>query len=245
MEREESDAMTARILVVEDDAAIAELIEFTLAQAAFPTVRAESAERALSIVRESVPSLALVDWMLPGMTGLSLVQKLRQEPRTAQLPMIMVSARLDESQRVAALDQGVDDYLTKPFSPRELVARIRALLRRRAPETVDSVITIGPLRLDPSIHLVTLSGEALELRLIEFKLLRLLMTHPNRVFNRSQLLDRIWGDHVFIEERTVDVHVRRLRLALGETGRSLITTVRGGGYKLVAPVIERDRPIAA
>ena len=233
--------MTVRILIVEDDAAIGELIEFTLTQADFEASRVESAERGLIAVREAVPALLLVDWMLPGMSGLALIQKLRQETRTAQLPIIMVSARGDESQRVAALDSGADDYLTKPFSPRELVARIRSLLRRRAPETSDAVITIGPLRLDPTVHAVTLHGVRLELRLIEFKLLRLLMTHPNQVFNRTQLLDRIWGDHVFIEERTVDVHVRRLRLALGEAGRTLITTVRGGGYKMIAP---RSAPIA-
>lgn len=225
--------MSSRVLIVEDDAAIAELIEFTLQQAGYEPIRAESAERALAAVRESLPVLALVDWMLPGMSGLSLVQKLRLEARTAHLPIIMVTARTDEGQRITGLDYGADDYLTKPFSPRELVARIRALLRRRSPESSDAVLSVGPLRLDPAAHAVSLNGQRIELRLIEFKLLRLMMAHPNRVFDRTQLLDRIWGDHVFIEERTVDVHVRRLRLALGSVGREFIATVRGGGYKLI------------
>lgn len=224
-----------KVLVVEDDPAVAELLQYTLEQAGFATTLAASAESALIAVRGAVPMLALVDWMLPGMSGVALVQRLRQDPRTGALPVLMVTALGEEVNRLAGLDQGADDYITKPFSPRELVARARALLRRRAPENSDAVLCVGPLRLDPVNHSVTRSGEPIALRLIEFRMLRLLMAYPNRVFGRTQFLDRIWGDHVFIEDRTVDVHVRRLRIALGAVGRKMITTVRGGGYKLCAP----------
>jgi two-component system, OmpR family, phosphate regulon response regulator PhoB len=222
------------VLVVEDDLGIAELLLYTLDQSGFLAARADSAERALDLVRTAVPSLALIDWMLPGISGIALVQKLRQEARTAQLPIIMVTARADASHHVTGLGHGADDYVAKPFSPRELVARIRAVLRRRAPEHADLVLTVGEIELDPLAHRVSVAGRRIELRDIEFKLLRFFASHPDCVFSRSNLLDRVWGDHVFIEERTVDVHVRRLRMALGQAAGDTIVTVRGGGYKLIS-----------
>ena len=220
------------VLVVEDDPAIQELVKFTLEEAGFGVIVAASAEDALARISAILPDVALIDWMLPGMSGLALAQRIRAEARTRPLPIIMLTARAAESDRVAGLEQGADDYLTKPFSPRELVARIRAVLRRRAPEQSDEVLEVGPLRLDPGSHSVTWQNRALEIGPTEFKLLRFLMTQPGRVFTRAQLLDKVWGDHVFIEERTVDVHVRRLRLALGVDGEALVETVRGVGYKL-------------
>jgi two-component system phosphate regulon response regulator PhoB len=220
------------VLVVEDDPTIHELVRFTLEEAGFGVVAASSAEQALDRLREVLPDVVLIDWMLPGMTGLALAQRVRAEARTRALPIIMVTARAQEADRVAGLEQGADDYITKPFSPRELVARIRAVLRRRAPEQAGDVLEVGPLRLDPSSHTVSINGTPLDMGPTEFKLLRFLMTQPGRVFTRAQLLDKVWGDHVFIEERTIDVHVRRLRLALGADGESMIETVRGVGYKL-------------
>ena len=225
-------ANVTTVLVVEDDPAIHELVRFTLEGAGFGVVHAASAEQAIDLVNAVLPDIVLVDWMLPGMSGLALAQRLRAEARSRALPIIMVTARAAESDRVAGLEQGADDYLTKPFSPRELVARVRAVLRRRTPEQSDEVLTVGPLRLDPVSHTVSLNGQRLEVGPTEFRLLRFLLTQPERVFTRAQLLDRVWGDHVFIEERTVDVHVRRLRLALGTENEDLVETVRGVGYKL-------------
>lgn len=222
------------VLVVEDDPAIGELIQFTLEQAGYSVTRAQSAEQALKLVRTVVPAVAVIDWMLPGMPGVSLVRQLRQQERTAELSLIMVTARAEEADRITGLEHGADDYIAKPFSPRELVARVRALVRRRAPESSDEVLSCGPLRLDPTTYQVTVEGRRLEMRLVEFKLLRLLMAYPERVFSRTDLLDRVWGDHVFIEERTVDVHIRRLRLSLGPDLRDMVVTVRSGGYKLTA-----------
>lgn len=230
----EETMLRSSVLVVEDDPGIGELILYTLEQSGFSVAIAESAERAMELVRRAMPSLALVDWTLPGISGLSLVQKLRQDARTARLPIIMVTARGEEAHRVAGLGHGADDYVAKPFSPRELVARIRAVIRRRAPEHADQVLTVGPIELDPMAFRVSVGGRRIELRDIEFKLLRFLASHANCVFSRADLLDRVWGDHIFIEERTVDVHVRRLRIALGPPVDDAIVTVRGGGYKLVA-----------
>ncbi|MCK6384148.1 MAG: phosphate regulon transcriptional regulator PhoB [Rhodocyclaceae bacterium] len=226
--------MTTKILVVEDDPAIQELIRFTLQKAGLAPVAAESAEAAEAALRAELPDVVLIDWMLPKMSGLALARKLRAEGRTARLPLIMVTARGEEGDRVAGLESGADDYLVKPFSPRELVARIQAVLRRRAPHAAEMKLAIGPLQLDPISYEVTLGGRAVELASAEFKLLRFFMAHPGRVFSRSQVLDQVWGDHVFIEERTVDVHIRRLRQALGPKGEQLIETVRGAGYKLAS-----------
>ena len=227
--------MTTRVLVVEDDPAIQELIRFTLQKAGLKPIAALSGEDAQAALNAELPDVVLIDWMLPKMTGLALARELRGAPRTAKLPLIMVTAKGEEGDRVAGLEGGADDYLVKPFSPRELVARIQAVLRRRAPHAAEMTLAVGPLQLDPISYEVTLDGRAVELASAEFKLLRFFMAHPGRVFSRAQVLDQVWGDHVFIEERTVDVHIRRLRQALGPKGEALLETVRGAGYKLTLP----------
>ena len=226
--------MGARVLVVEDEPAVQELIRYTLEQAGLEPLPVDSAEEALTSLRDELPDAVLIDWMLPNKSGLALARELRETPRTADLPLIMVTARGEEADRVKGLEQGLDDYVVKPFSPRELVARIQAVLRRRAPHASDSELSAGPLVLNPASHEVTLAGNPLDIGPTEFRLLRFFMAHPERVYSRAQLLDQVWGDHVFIEERTVDVHIRRLRLALGDEGENLIKTVRGAGYKLSA-----------
>ena len=226
--------MGARVLVVEDEPAVQELIRYTLEQAGLEPLPVDSAEDALASLRDELPDAVLIDWMLPNKSGLALARELRETPRTADLPLIMVTARGEEADRVKGLEQGLDDYVVKPFSPRELVARIQAVLRRRAPHASDSELSAGLLVLNPVSHEVTLAGNPLDIGPTEFRLLRFFMAHPERVYSRAQLLDQVWGDHVFIEERTVDVHIRRLRLALSDEGENLIKTVRGAGYKLSA-----------
>jgi two-component system, OmpR family, phosphate regulon response regulator PhoB len=226
--------MTARILFVEDEPAVQELLRYTLEQAGMEALAAASAEDALGMLHDELPDAVLIDWMLPNKSGMTLARELRETPRTAELPILMVTARGAEADRVKGLEQGADDYVVKPFSPRELVARVQAVLRRRAPHASDSEITVGGLTLNPVSHEVTLNGRALNLGPTEFRMLHFLLAHPERVYNRAQLLDHVWGDHVFIEERTVDVHIRRLRQALGEDGEQLVKTVRGAGYKLSA-----------
>ena len=225
------------VLVVEDESAIAELIAINLRHAGFEVNVAVDAEAAQRQVDRMLPDLVLVDWMLPGQSGLQLARRWRADARTRELPIIMLTARADESDKIAGLDAGADDYLTKPFSTKELLARIRAVLRRKAPEALDTAVEVRGLRLDPATRRVSrqLDGEAREIRLgpTEFRLLHFLMTHTERVHSRAQLLDRVWGDHVFIEERTVDVHVKRLREALTPVQcAGLIETVRGAGYRL-------------
>ncbi|HET9702032.1 MAG TPA: phosphate regulon transcriptional regulator PhoB [Burkholderiales bacterium] len=227
--------MTATILVVEDEPAIQELITYNLQLAGHLALRADNAEQALSLVREALPDVILLDWMLPGATGIELARRLRSEERTRDIPIIMLTARSDERDKVLGLETGADDYVTKPFSPRELLARIKAVLRRRAPQMTDDAVEIGGLTLDPATHRVLASGGKVDLGPTEFRLLHFLMTHPERVHSRAQLLDQVWGDHVFVEERTVDVHIRRLRKALEPTGLdNLVQTVRGSGYRLSA-----------
>ncbi|WP_035059658.1 phosphate regulon transcriptional regulator PhoB [Andreprevotia chitinilytica] len=227
--------MPANILLVEDEPAIQELIAFNLTQAGHHVMRADSAESAQHIVRNALPDLILLDWMLPGMTGIELARKLRSEERTKTIPLIMLTARSDEQDKITGLDTGADDYITKPFSPRELQARIKAVLRRRSPQVTDDVVEVQGLRLDPTTHRVTGNNDHIDLGPTEFRLLHYFMTHPERVHSRAQLLDQVWGDHVFVEERTVDVHIRRLRSALEATGFDrLIQTVRGTGYRLSA-----------
>ena len=227
--------MNATILVVEDEPAIQELITLNLEQAGYNPMRAADAEQAIELVRDELPDLVLLDWMLPGMSGIELARRLRADRRTREVPIIMLTARAEEPDKLAGLDIGADDYVTKPFSPRELNARIKALLRRRAPQATDDTIEAGGLKLDPVSHRVSGNGVPLMLGPTEFRLLHFLMTHPERVYSRTQLLDQVWGDHVFVEERTVDVHIRRLRKALEETGHdSLIDTVRGAGYRFSA-----------
>jgi two-component system phosphate regulon response regulator PhoB len=223
-----------QILVVEDEAAIQELLRYTLEQAGFEAVLAGSGEQALSKVRGELPDAVLIDLMLPGVSGMALAKQFRADPRTRDLPLLMVTARVDEADRVHGLESGADDYITKPFSPKELVARIRAVLRRRAPHQSGDAVESGDIRLDPATHVTTKAGREIALGPTEFALLQYLMTHPNRVHGRNQLLNALHGDHRFLEERTVDVYIRRLRVGLGEHGHSLIQTVRGVGYRFVA-----------
>lgn len=224
--------MPATILLVEDEPAIQELIAANLMRAGHHVVRASDAETAQRIVRDALPDLILLDWMLPGMSGVEFARRLRGEERTRGIPLIMLTARGEEQDKVLGLESGADDYITKPFSPRELVARIKAVLRRRAPETTEDPVELGGLRLDPATHRLAAGASPITLGPTEFRLLHFLMTHPERVHSRAQLLDQVWGDHVFVEERTVDVHIRRLRCALEPTGHDgLVQTVRGSGYR--------------
>lgn len=225
--------MSATILVVEDEPAIQELISYSLRQARHEVFCAKSAEQALDVVNNVLPDLVLLDWMLPGTSGVEFARVLRRSARTKSIPIIMLTARAEESDKVAGLEIGADDYITKPFSPRELLARIKAVLRRRSPEAADDIVEIGGLRLDAATHRVTANENEVALGPTEFRLLHFLMTHSERVHTRSQLLDQVWGDHVFVEDRTVDVHIRRLRKALEFSGKdALVQTVRGSGYRL-------------
>ena len=231
----------SRVLVVEDESAIAELVSINLRHAGYDVVIAATAERAQLEVDRELPDLVLLDWMLPGASGLQLARRWRGEARTRELPIIMLTARNEEADRVGGLDAGADDYLTKPFSTKELLARMRAVLRRKAPEALDSAVEVAGLRLDPTTRRVTrlIDGQSREVKVgpTEFRLLHFFMTHPERVHSRSQLLDRVWGDHVFIEERTVDVHVKRLREALAPADcAAMIETVRGAGYRFTAGI---------
>jgi two-component system, OmpR family, phosphate regulon response regulator PhoB len=222
----------SRILVVEDESAIAELIAMNLRHAGHLVVLAVSAEQAQREVDAVLPDLVLLDWMLPGQTGLALARQWRGAERTRELPLILLTARSEEIDKVAGLDAGADDYLTKPFSPKELMARIRAVLRRKAPEALDEMVELGGLRLDPANRRVQCRGTDLKLGPTEFRLLHFFITHPERIHSRAQLLDKVWGDHVFIEERTVDVHVKRLREALAPAqAAGMVETVRGAGYR--------------
>jgi two-component system phosphate regulon response regulator PhoB len=227
--------MSALVLVIEDDPAIRELLRYALVQAGFDIQLTASAEEGLASVHERLPDVLLVDLMLPGMSGISFARQIRQDSRTRALPLIMVTARAEEADRIAGLDIGADDYVTKPFSAKELVARIRAVLRRRAPQHGDQPIDFGGLYLDPSAHQVSWQGHPLDLGATEFKLLQYLLSQPGRVFSRQQLLNGVWGDHRFIEERTVDVYVRRLRAAMGPGAEDLVETVRGVGYRMATP----------
>ncbi|WP_297486120.1 phosphate regulon transcriptional regulator PhoB [Ferrovum sp.] len=229
--------MGAHILVVEDEVAIQELITLNLAQAGHETEVASDGLEALSRVQDMLPDLILVDWMLPGMSGLDLVRRLRAHQRTQRVPIIMLTARVDEADKLLGLESGADDYITKPFSIRELNARIKAVLRRRAPQMTEDPVLFKTLSLDPTTHRVRAGTAEIPLGPTEFKLLHFFMTHPERVYSRTQILDHVWGDHVFIEERTVDVHIRRLRSALETTGHDrFLQTVRGAGYRLTALV---------
>ncbi|MEK6211540.1 MAG: phosphate regulon transcriptional regulator PhoB [Pseudomonadota bacterium] len=227
--------MAATILVVEDEPAIQELIAYNLKQAGHQPLRADNAEQAMNLVQNALPDLVLLDWMLPGQSGIDFARRLRSDKRTRTVPIIMLTARSDEQDKLTGLDSGADDYITKPFSPRELNARIKAVLRRRAPQMTDDVVQLGGLKLDPASHRISGDGEPVVLGPTEFRLLHFLMTHPERVHSRTQLLDQVWGDHVFVEERTVDVHIRRLRKALEPTRLDrLVQTVRGTGYRFSA-----------
>lgn len=228
-----------RVLVVEDEPAIAELIALNLRHHGFEVAVAADAGVAQAQVDRVLPDLVILDWMLPGTSGVQLARRWRADPRTREVPVIMLTARASEADKIAGLDAGADDYLTKPFSPAELQARIRAVLRRRVPSALDLVVEVGALRLDPGSRRVSFGVEPKRVELkvgpTEFRLLHVLMSQPERVHSRAQLLNRVWGDHVFIEERTVDVHVKRLRESLAPAGaQAMVETVRGAGYRLVA-----------
>lgn len=224
--------MAATILVVEDDPSIRELLTINLESAGHQVIQAASAEAAESLIKDSLPDLILLDWMLPGRPGPQLASRLRETPRTRDVPIIMLTARADEQDRITGLDVGADDYIVKPFSPRELIARIKAVLRRRKPQLTEEPVEAQGLILDPVKHRVTINDQTVAIGPTEFRLLHFFMTHPERVHSRSQLLDKVWGDHVFVEERTVDVHIRRLRSVLEPSGHdALVQTVRGSGYR--------------
>jgi two-component system phosphate regulon response regulator PhoB len=227
--------MPANILIIEDEPAIQELLTLNIAQAGHNPIRALSVEQAQQLMRETMPDLILLDWMLPGMSGIEFARRLKSDDYSKTIPIIMLTARSEEVDKIRGLEVGADDYVTKPFSPRELNARIKAVLRRRAPQMTDDPIEVGSLRLDPATHRVTGNGAQLDLGPTEFRLLHYLMSNPERVHSRSQVLDRVWGDRVFVEDRTVDVHIRRLRQALSTSGHEeMIQTVRGVGYRFSA-----------
>lgn len=224
--------MTANILLVEDEPAIQELLAFNVSQCGFRAIQAMDVISATAEINRALPDLILLDWMLPDTTGVEFARRLRADQRTRNIPIIMLTARTEERDKVTGLEAGADDYITKPFSPRELMARIRAVLRRRMPQMSEETVSASGLELSPTTHRVSAKGISLELGPTEFRILHFFMTHPERVYSRGQLLDQVWGDHVFVEERTVDVHIRRLRQALEPSGLdNLVQTVRGSGYR--------------
>ena len=219
-----------RVSIVEDEPSIAELICINLKHNGLSPTWVDNGEKAQVSIDEVLPDVILLDWMLPGQSGIYWARKWRNDARTKTIPILFLTAKSEEIDKVSGLDAGADDYITKPFSTQELMARIRSVLRRRSPQQAEDAVSIGELHLDGATHRVTLSGTPLKMGPTEFKLLNFLMHHTERVHSRSQLLDKVWGDHVFIEERTVDVHVKRLREALGLAGE-MIETVRGVGYR--------------
>ena len=229
--------MQKHILIVEDEPAIRDMVAFALRKAGMEAAHAGDARSAQGMIAERVPDLILLDWMLPGMSGLDLARRLRKEDLTRDVPIIMLTARGEETDRVGGLEAGVDDYVVKPFSPRELIARINAVMRRTHGVDNDGIVAVGALRIDSSAHRVYANEAIVPIGPTEYRLLHFFMTHPERVYSRTQLLDQVWGDDVFVEERTVDVHIRRLRLALEPSGHAeLIQTVRGSGYRFSAEV---------
>ena len=225
--------MKANVLIVEDESPILELLALNISQAGYNPLRAISAEHAEKLINEALPDIILLDWMLPGMTGIDFAKKLRSNALTKSIPIIMLTARSDELDKVKGLEVGADDYITKPFSPRELNARIKAVLRRKAPELTEDLLEINGLKLDPISHRVSGNNKPLEMGPTEFRLLHFFMSNPERVYSRSQLLDKVWVSQIFIEDRTVDVHIRRLRNILTQSQHEgLIQTVRGSGYRL-------------
>jgi len=227
--------VTTSILIVEDEPAIREMVRFALERAGFACREAGDSERALVAIADRRPDLALIDWMLPGMNGIDLARRLKREDATKELPLIILTARGEEDDRIRGLEVGADDYITKPFSPRELIARIKAVMRRYQPHSGDAPIVVGELSLDPTSHRVTAGEQLLDMGPTEFRLLLFFMTHAERVYSRTQVLDQVWGSNVYVEERTVDVHIRRLRKALEPQGHDrYIQTVRGAGYRFSA-----------
>ncbi|HCR98294.1 MULTISPECIES: phosphate regulon transcriptional regulator PhoB [Halomonas] len=229
--------MTAKtVLIVDDEAPIREMIAVALEMADYRVLEADNAQDAHALVVDHQPDLLLLDWMMPGTSGIELARRLKREEATAEMPIIMLTAKGEEDNKIQGLEAGADDYITKPFSPRELVARLKAVLRRTTPRGVEDPIEINGLLLDPVSHRVSAHGKALEMGPTEYRLLQFFMTHQERAYTRSQLLDQVWGGNVYVEERTVDVHIRRLRKALGDVHQNLIQTVRGTGYRFSARV---------
>jgi len=227
--------MSRRILVVEDEAPIRDMLCFVLEQNGYQASVAEDFEAAINNLVEPYPDLVLLDWMLPGGSGIQIAKKMKQHELTRNIPIIMITARGEEEDKVRGLEVGADDYVTKPFSPKELMARIKAVIRRVAPTSLDDVIEVQGLKLDPVSHRVTAEEQALDMGPTEFRLLHFFMTHPERVYSREQLLDHVWGTNVYVEDRTVDVHIRRLRKAISPAGHDrLVQTVRGSGYRFSA-----------
>ena len=223
---------SVKILVVEDERAIREMVAFHLQRASFSVVEAANCQEAMIIISDEQPDLAIIDWMLPDMSGLELTRNLRRNKDNEDLAIIMLTAKNEERNMIAGLQGGADDYITKPFSPKELVARIRTVLRRSQPSAIDEIIKSGVIEIDSAAHRVKLNGDQIKLGPTEYRLLKFFVTHPDRVFSRSQLLDKAWGGNVYVEERTVDVHVRRLRAILEKSGADdYIQTVRGAGYR--------------
>ena len=229
--------MTSKtVLIVDDEAAIREMIAVALQMAGYRCLQAENAQSAHAIVVDHQPDIILLDWMMPDVSGIELARRLKRETAYADIPIIMLTARSEEDNKIQGLEAGADDYITKPFSPRELIARLKAVLRRTATAGIDEPIEVEGLRLDPSSHRVSSGETELEFGPTEFRLLQFFMTHPERAYTRSQLLDQVWGGNVYVEERTVDVHIRRLRLALGAQHEHLVQTVRGTGYRFSTKV---------
>jgi len=227
--------MTAKtVLIVDDEAPIREMIAVALEMADYRVLEADNAQTAHAMVVDQQPDLLLLDWMMPGTSGIELARRLKREETTAELPIIMLTAKSEEDNKILGLEAGADDYITKPFSPRELVARLKAVLRRTTPRGVEEPVEVEGLRLDPVSHRVSANGKALEIGPTEYRLLQFFMTHPERAYTRGQLLDQVWGGNVYVEERTVDVHIRRLRKALGDGHQHLVQTVRGTGYRFSA-----------
>ncbi|SDL51826.1 two component transcriptional regulator, winged helix family [Modicisalibacter muralis] len=227
--------MTSKtVLIVDDEASIREMIAVALEMADYRVLEADNAQTAHAMVVDNKPDLLLLDWMMPGTSGIELARRLKREETTAELPIIMLTAKSEEDNKILGLEAGADDYITKPFSPRELVARLKAVLRRATPRGIEDAVEIDGLMLDPASHRVSSNGLALEIGPTEYRLLQFFMTHQERAYTRGQLLDQVWGGNVYVEERTVDVHIRRLRKALGEPHQHLIQTVRGTGYRFSA-----------
>ena len=224
------------VLIVDDEAAIREMISVALQMAGYRCLEADNAQNAHAIVVDHQPDIILLDWMMPDISGIELARRLKRETAYADIPIIMLTARSEEDNKIQGLEAGADDYITKPFSPRELIARLKAVLRRTATAGIDEPIEIEGLRLDPGSHRVSSGDTELEFGPTEFRLLQFFMTHPERAYTRSQLLDHVWGGNVYVEERTVDVHIRRLRLALGTKHEHLVQTVRGTGYRFSTKV---------
>lgn len=227
-------SVAKRVLIVDDEAPIREMIAVALEMAGYECIEAENAQQAHAAVLDYKPDMVLLDWMMPGTNGIDFARRLRRDETTAGVPIIMLTAKAEEDNKVQGLEAGVDDYITKPFSPRELVARLKTVLRRTTPKGVEEPVTIDELTLDPVSHRVISENQSVDLGPTEFRLLQFFMTHPDRAYSRSQLLDMVWGGNVYVEERTVDVHIRRLRKALGERHDYLIQTVRGTGYRFSA-----------